>query len=774
MLACPIFAAGSTPKEAPMISKKTSFNISISLIPLTILLFFTFTGQTAPSAVDLTESVLIRTSKPYQPLVTRIEAAGGRVTQQYKYVDAIAAEVPRNALNGLRSDLVPGSISKDLIVPVPKSVDTAAARGLAQTGDDSRIAADDVQPIAVDNVTGSINPNAYLINNSIMNVTPLLLAGTTGAGVIVATIDSGIRPGFPHISGSVIGGEDFVGDGLGFSNSLNDGHGTFVAGMIAAHVAFIFSPASSIRNAVLAECPSCFADPPTNTIIPMVGTAPASRIYALRVFGPTGGAPTSRVLAAMERVIELREKFDTGMPGGVDIKVCNMSLDGPTLYAGRDLLNTEVNKMVNKDIVLSIAAGNAGPSSLTIGSPGTSIGAITVGAASQPHNERILRRLQFGPAIGSLYRPFLGSQTAYFSSRGPNADGRPDPDVMANGFASFGQGFNGTNTITIGSGTSFSTPSVSGVAALLRQKYPSATARQIRNAIIMSANPGILDDGSTELDQGAGYVDALAASTLLGNGNVPDSLAAALNSVKSVKANIERGAGLGVSNGNVAQHFSNLKPGQRFEILYNVTPNTSQVTINLSNVVPSLPPAQQNQLFGDDIVFAVHSAKTSAIGEGDYKYFNFTLGGTVVVNNPETGLMRITVSGDWTNAGNISGDLAIASTTDPVPQFTRQAKISDGDGFVIPINIPSGVRLVDFRLIWRDDWSNYPISDIDLFLIRPNGTVDFAGATLNDPEHATVNNPAAGQWLVIVDGFQIPAGSDKFELRVSLDGKVVR
>ena len=61
-----------------------------------------------------------------------------------------------------------------------------------------------------------------------------------GQGVKVALIDSGIRPGFPHISldGSVIGGEDLVGDGLGYSNAANNGHGTFMAGMVSANVVF--------------------------------------------------------------------------------------------------------------------------------------------------------------------------------------------------------------------------------------------------------------------------------------------------------------------------------------------------------------------------------------------------------------------------------------------------------------------------------------------------------------------------------------------------------
>ena len=61
-----------------------------------------------------------------------------------------------------------------------------------------------------------------------------------------------------------------------------------------------------------------------------------------------------------------------------------------------------------------------------------------------------LRFLQFGPDVGALFRPFSGTQTAYFSSRGPTADGRTDPDLVANGFASFGQGFDLGNILPAG------------------------------------------------------------------------------------------------------------------------------------------------------------------------------------------------------------------------------------------------------------------------------------------------------------------------------------
>lgn len=737
-------------------------------------------GSLGAASGDPWERVLIRAPKPYTSLVARIESMGGKVTYRYKYVDAIAAEIPRASLPAVRQVLAPGAITKDEVIDAPASVDTTRGKpGLPAAVSELDVPSETVDAVAAADLPGlaAASPTAYLINNSIANVAGQHAAGYTGEGVLVAVIDSGIRPGFPHISldGSVVGCEDFVGDGLGCSNVANGGHGTFVAGMISANVVFGFSAASSFRNAVLANCPSCFLNPPTNTQIPMLGTAPLSSIYALRVFGPTGGAPTSRILAAVERVIELRELYNAGDSAGQNIQVCNMSLGGSTVFAGRDLFDTTVDVMLERGIVPTISAGNAGPSSLTVGSPGTSRSAITVGAASLTHNERILRYLQFGPVNGPKYRPFDGYQTAYFSSRGPNADGRLDPDVTMSGFASYGQGFSSDVLgITIGSGTSFAAPSVAGVAAVLRQRFPGATARQVRTAIIASANPFLLADGSTVLDQGAGYVDAGAAAALLASGSIPDALPASPGSVKSVKVNVEKGSGLYAREGVVQEIVTDLQPGQRHDIVYRVLPNTSQVIVTLSEVTPSLPLAQQNVLFGDDILLAVHSAKTSAIGEGDYPVFEFTTGGSFVVNNPETGLMRITVNGDWTNAGTISAHVNVFSLVDPIPQFTGQGKIGFGQALAFPVKVPAGVAKAEFRLGWREDWSNYPTSDVDMILVRPDGSLLFGGATLNNPEVVTIDAPAQGQWIVLIDGFEVWTGTDNYELRVALDGKVIR
>src|SRR5262245_45265712 len=104
----------------------------------------------------------------------------------------------------------------------------------------------------------------FNVDNTLLGLAPLFQDGKHGEGVIVAVIDSGVRPGFKHIPGSVIGGEDLVGDGLGWSNDTNDGHGTFVAGMIAAHVGWLYDNTDPMVKALNAYAPGT-AKPSSDT-----------------------------------------------------------------------------------------------------------------------------------------------------------------------------------------------------------------------------------------------------------------------------------------------------------------------------------------------------------------------------------------------------------------------------------------------------------------------------------------------------------------------------
>lgn len=724
------------------------------------------------------ERVIIKCTRPCTAAVNAVERNGGTVIYRYRYIDAIAADVQRPALTALRLVVPAGAIRKDIIVYLSDSPRDRNGATLLAHADARSVAA--LSESAVSGLAAS-QPNAYLVNNALMNLGAVHAAGFTGTGMKVAVIDSGIRPGRPHLSldGSVIGGEDFVGDGLGFSNAANGGHGTFVAGMISSAVIFNFAP-GTLLSSVATHCPGCIG--PAANQIAMIGSAPSSSIYALRVFGPTGGSPTSRIMAAMEQVLTLRENFDNGVPEtlnadgsyeALNVSVCNMSLGGPTLYAGRDLEDQLTNAFLARDIVLVTSAGNAGPSGSTGGSPGTGFGALTVGAASTPIHERILRDVQFGLGTGFAYRPFDGIQTAYFSSRGPTADGRVDPDVVSNGFASFGMGFSASPFgISIGSGTSFSAPSVAGVAAVLRQAVPTASARQVRFAMIKAADATLISDGSGRLDQGTGFVDAGKALLALQAWSVPDVPGAPGGTNTNVRVNILQGAGVPTFSGNVTRTVQDLLPGQRLDTYYRVQDNASAVIVTLSNVTPGGP---QNPLFGDDILLTVHSAKTSAIGQGDYNVFAFTTGGQFVIPNPDLGLMRVTLNGDWTNASPIDARVNIRTVISSESGRTSKGPIDDGDVIVVPFTVPQGASTLDVRLDWRGDWDNYPTNDIDVILLGPGGIVNFDGATLNNPERVVIPNVTPGNWTAFVDGFSIATrGGDKYTLRVAVDGKVLR
>jgi serine protease AprX len=75
-----------------------------------------------------------------------------------------------------------------------------------------------------------------------------------------------------------------------------------------------------------------------------------------------------------------------------------------------------------------------------------------------------------------------------FSSKGPTADGRIKPDVAAQGGGTFLAYTNGTNVFGGSSGTSFSSPLMTGMVACLIQAHPNAKAMQIINAVKQSSH----------------------------------------------------------------------------------------------------------------------------------------------------------------------------------------------------------------------------------------------------------------------------------------------
>ena len=135
----------------------------------------------------------------------------------------------------------------------------------------------------------------------------------------------------------------------------------------------------------------------------------------------------------------------------------------------------------NQELTIVFAAGNSGPSASTVHPPGTAKNIITVGAAE---NWRMTGT--DGCGVGNT-----GADSALdiisFSSRGPTSDSRKKPEIMApgthiEGAASRATGYDGSGVCNQywptgqtlyawSSGTSHSTPAISGACALVRQWF---------------------------------------------------------------------------------------------------------------------------------------------------------------------------------------------------------------------------------------------------------------------------------------------------------------
>ena len=110
---------------------------------------------------------------------------------------------------------------------------------------------------------------------------------------------------------------------------------------------------------------------------------------------------------------------------------------------------------------------------------------------------------------------------ASYSSRGPVTDGRLKPEIV--GVGSNVYGLNTTQGYSSGSGTSFSCPTLSGIAALLTEHYKNLNASQLPSAALLKA---ILCNTADDLGSigpdfiyGFGRANALKASQIISDGN---------------------------------------------------------------------------------------------------------------------------------------------------------------------------------------------------------------------------------------------------------------
>ena len=191
-------------------------------------------------------------------------------------------------------------------------------------------------------------------------------SGINGDGIKIAVIDTGVDFNHPDLlgwgpDGKVIGGYNFVQkDQLPIDT---DGHGTQVAGVIAADGE-------------------------------VFGIAPKSKILAYKVSEDGDGVSSDLVVRAIKKAVE----------DGADI--INISLGEDKTDVGID---HAVNYALEKGVFVVAAAGNDGPELETIGSPGSNVRSITVGATYNNLESSLVATLEVNkkpytviPMIGSI------------------------------------------------------------------------------------------------------------------------------------------------------------------------------------------------------------------------------------------------------------------------------------------------------------------------------------------------------------------------------------
>jgi subtilisin family serine protease len=307
--------------------------------------------------------------------------------------------------------------------------------------------------------------------------------GITGAGRLVANLDTGVDGGHPALAARWRGVSapraqcwlDL--NAAAVTPTDGYGHGTHTMGTICGN---------------------------STTSNDSVGVAPGAQWIACRATDESGGSELDNdILTAFQWLADPDENPQTieDVPDVVSNSWGVSPSVGPYTWCF-NLWNDAIINCEAAGVVVLFSAGNSGSSGLV--SPATvaldSVTNFAVGAVD---------------ATNDTIPPY---DIAGFSSRGPSGcppDTAVKPEVCAPGVNVYSCAPGGEYAVM--SGTSMAAPHVAGIVALMREASPDADVREIKSALMRSA----VDQGDTGNDNtfGFGMVDAFAAVQMLPAGS---------------------------------------------------------------------------------------------------------------------------------------------------------------------------------------------------------------------------------------------------------------
>lgn len=278
--------------------------------------------------------------------------------------------------------------------------------------------------------------------------------GILGTNEIVAVTDTGIYK--PHEvfsnTGKIVTVIDIAGDS-GQLGGDGYGHGTHVAGTVAGDA------------------------PPYLTSNKYDGQAIRARLIDVKVFDNAG------VWKATDEYSFWQQAYQAGA------RVNNNSWGSDT-FGAYSISDRDADRIMadNRDYVIVVANGNAGPNISTVGAPAVAKNVISVGAVSTNSAQDV----------------------ATFSSRGPTSDGRIKPDVMAPGAPVISAQTQTVDGYVAYQGTSMASPQVAGISALIREYFKKGLYEGVSinpsgalvKALLINGAQEIVGAGSDSLNEG--------------------------------------------------------------------------------------------------------------------------------------------------------------------------------------------------------------------------------------------------------------------------------
>lgn len=286
---------------------------------------------------------------------------------------------------------------------------------------------------------------ANAFQNDILGVNVLHQEGYKGEGMLIAFMDSGFEgvnttAAFEHLflNDQVLLEKNFVVNSEDVYDSEYRSHGTRVLSTVAAQVEGEY-----------------------------LGIAPNAH-FMLFI---TEDLPTEY------RIEEYNFLFAAEMADSAGVDVINTSLGYSFGFNQADMDYT-VDQMDGQTTIITQAAEKAFEKGILV--------VTSVGNEGSNSNWSIMTAPADGPNVLSVGAVGNNEIRASFSSTGPNASGITKPELMALGSPTVV--VNNAGNVTSSSGTSFSSPQIAGLAALVWQTEPELTNKELFDELLVLGN----------------------------------------------------------------------------------------------------------------------------------------------------------------------------------------------------------------------------------------------------------------------------------------------